>query len=491
MKDARDSSNIEFVEPDPVAFAFGQPNDPQASGQWAHRVIESAKAWDIGQGSHSVTVGIVDTGFDYNHPDLKDNIWVNPGEIAGNGRDDDGNGYVDDIYGWDFANNDSNPIADDTPTFHGTHVSGTIGAVGNNGIGVAGHSWKVKLMALKFLGSNGSGDVSGAIKAIDYAIAKRVKILNNSWGSYQGSQALAQAIDRARQAGILFVAAAGNGGQDGVGDNNDQMPNYPANYAIDNIISVAATNSSDLISGFSNFGPRTVHIGAPGEGILSTANGGRYQSLSGTSMATPLVSGVAALMYALKPSSTYLQIKQALLSSVDRIQSLQGKVTSNGRINAYKAMVAIGGNPNPTPTPTPGPTPTPTATPIPTPIPTPTPGQGIANTPLFFGQSTSYVTGNPTLQIMIDYDVRNFPGATSAGFEVSKANVGFSNPNGTAQDANHYSYAFGPTPNGRFGIVPTTNLPGWGTYQLRVIPLDAQRRPVGRFSNSAILTLRP
>ncbi|HEX4923980.1 MAG TPA: S8 family peptidase, partial [Bdellovibrionales bacterium] len=215
------SPNVAYIEPDPVAYALHRPNDPMWTSQWAHLKIQSEQAWDLSRGSETVVVAVIDTGIDYNHPDLRANVWTNAGETPNNGRDDDGNGLVDDYYGYDFANNDGDPMADDVGSYHGTHVSGTIGAVGDNGIGVTGHAPRVKLMGLKFLAGNGQGQVSNAIRAINYAISKRVKIMSNSWGSGQGSQALADAISRARQAGILFVAAAGNGGQDGIGDNND------------------------------------------------------------------------------------------------------------------------------------------------------------------------------------------------------------------------------------------------------------------------------
>ena len=358
------SADIEYVEPDYEVHTTWQPNDPSFSQQWAHQVIQSVKAWDITQGSQDVVVAVIDTGTDYNHNDLKDNIWHNPDETPGNNRDDDGNGYADDTVGWNFVDNNNTPMADDNSHYHGTHTAGIIGAVGNNGIGVVGASPHVKIMPLKFLASNGSGNISAAVKAIDYAISKRVKIMSNSWGGPQYSQALADAVERARQAGILFIAAAGNGGSDGVGDNNDTTANYPSNLSSDNIIAVAATTQTDSLTRFSNYGAGTVHIGAPGENILSTMNGNAYQNMSGTSMATPLVSGVVALMYALRPDLNYQQIKKALLDNVDKIPALQGKVSSNGRVNPYKALSAISnGNPIPTPSPTPTPNPTPNPTP--------------------------------------------------------------------------------------------------------------------------------
>ncbi|MEQ1877279.1 MAG: S8 family peptidase, partial [Bdellovibrionia bacterium] len=351
IAELQNAGAIEYAEPDVKAYALTTPNDPLYTSQWAHQKIQSNLAFDITYGSQAIVVAMIDTGVDYSHPDLAPNMWVNPREVAGNGIDDDGNGYIDDIHGYDFANNDPNPAADDTGIWHGTHTAGTVGARGGNGTGISGHSPIVKIMALKFLNSQGGGDASDAIRAIDYAIQNGAKIMNNSWGSEAGSRALSEAVLRARNAGVLFVAASGNGGNDGVGDNNDTSPSYPANYQYDNVISVASTNSVDGLSGFSNYGATNVQVGAPGEGILSTMNGGRYQSMDGTSMAAPLVSGVLALLMARRPDLNYLAIKAALLNNVDRLPALQGKVSSGGRVNAYKALTAIatGENPNPPP----------------------------------------------------------------------------------------------------------------------------------------------
>ena len=232
-------------------------------------------------------VAIIDTGIDYTHPDLAANIWTNPGEIAGDGIDNDGNGYVDDVHGYDFVNNDGDPMDDH---FHGTHTAGTVGAVGNNGVGVTGVNWQVKLMALKFLGASGSGSVSGAVSALEYAVTMGVRLSNNSWGGGGYSQALYDAIKNSQVIGHVFVAAAGNSGV-----NSDLQPAYPASYDLDNIISVAAIDSSDNLASFSNRGVVTVDLAAPGVAVLSTVLGGGYASYSGTSMATPHVTGAAAL----------------------------------------------------------------------------------------------------------------------------------------------------------------------------------------------------
>jgi subtilisin family serine protease len=351
LEELRNSAAVEYVEPDVRTFALETPSDPMFQNQWAHQKIQSIPAWDITHGSQNVVVAVIDTGVDFSHPDLQANMWNNPGEIPGNSVDDDRNGYVDDFYGYDFANGDPDPTADDTGVFHGTHTAGTVGAVGGNGTGIVGHAPVVKIMALKFLSGNGGGDVSDAIRAIDYAIANGAQIMNNSWGSEMPSHALSDAIGRAQKAGILFVAASGNGGSDGIGDNNDVSPSYPANYQFDNVISVASSNQNDELSRFSNFGASNVQIAAPGENILSTMNGARYQSMSGTSMASPLISGVLALMIARRPDLSYQQIKHALLTNVDSLSSLAGKVSSGGRVNALKALNAISNGPVPTPPP--------------------------------------------------------------------------------------------------------------------------------------------
>lgn len=338
VKESLDPSLYEYVEPDyPVSVAL-ESNDKYLSSQWAHRVVHSAAAWDISRGSQAVIVAVLDTGTDPAHPDLAANLWTNPGEIAGNGIDDDGNGLVDDVHGWNFGENSASILADDAGSFHGTHVSGTIGAVGNNGIGISGHAQEVRLMTLKFLKSTGAGSSADAIRGIDYAIENGARIISNSWGSRNYSRALFEAIGRARDHGILFVAAAGNSGT-----NNDTSVFYPANYEHDNVISVAASTSTDKLASFSNYGNRTVHLAAPGQGIYSTKNDGKYQSMSGTSMATPLVSGVLATMLAARPDLNYLQLKGALLASVDEIAEMRGKVMWNGRVNAQRALTLVSG----------------------------------------------------------------------------------------------------------------------------------------------------
>ena len=296
--------------------------------------INAPEAWDSFTGNGNTIVAVIDTGVDYTHPDLKDNMWVNNGEIPGNGIDDDKNGYVDDIYGYDFANNDSDPMDDNG---HGTHCAGTIGAVANNGVGVAGVNWHAKIMALKIFdssGSGGSGFFSSAIRGIDYAVANGARLSNNSWGGAGTSQALSNAIDRARQANHIFVAAAGNNSS-----NNDVTPNYPANLPIDNIVAVAAIDHNGNIADFSNRGVQTVDIGAPGVNILSCLPGGGYQYLDGTSMATPHVTGALSLLLDKYPALTYKQAIDMLYSSATISPKLQAVVGGGGRYLNVEALI--------------------------------------------------------------------------------------------------------------------------------------------------------
>jgi len=319
------------------------PNDANFSALWGMHAaddndIDAPEAWKkfTGEFSTGIVVAVIDTGIDHTHEDLRENMWVNPGEIPGNGIDDDGNGYIDDIHGADFANEDGDPMDDQ---MHGTHCAGTIAGVGNNGVGVAGVAWHgVRLMALKFLTATGGGRTSDAIKAVDYAVAHGAKIASNSWGGGGSSAALRTAIERAEAAGVLFVAAAGNSGSD-----NDRVPQYPANYPASSIVSVASTTSKGELSSFSCYGTETVDLAAPGSNIYSTVPNQRYKALSGTSMATPHVSGLAALVWMYRPALSMAQVKELLMTSVDRSQALEGKVLSGGRINARKAIDAASG----------------------------------------------------------------------------------------------------------------------------------------------------
>lgn len=310
------------------------PNDTNYASQWAlensnDADIDASQAWNYGTTSN-VVVAVIDTGVDYTHVDLATNIWTNSREIAGNGIDDDRNGYTDDTRGWNFVSNNNNPMDDNS---HGTHVAGTIGAVGNNGIGISGIAWGVKIMALKFMDSTGSGNLSDAVAAIDYARVNGAKIINASWGGGGFSSALQSAITRFQNAGGIFVAAAGN-----ESSNNATTASYPANYA--GVISVGASTSSDTLASFSNYGTN-VDIAAPGQNILSTIPGNRYASYSGTSMASPHVAGALALLWGQSPSLTATQLVSAVMSNTDAVLTNR---TQYGRLNVGKAAAALAGS---------------------------------------------------------------------------------------------------------------------------------------------------
>lgn len=312
------------------------PSDPLYNQLWGMSMIDAPEAWSLSTGSSSVVVAVIDTGVDYTHVDLAANMWTNPGEIAGNGIDDDGNGFVDDVYGYDFVNNDGNPMDDNA---HGTHVSGTIAAMANNGLGVAGVNWSSSIMALKFLDSNGSGYLSDAVRAVNYATMMRtqydvnVKVMNNSWGGGGYSSSMYNAIQASNNADILFVAAAGNSST-----NNDLSPQYPANYSNSNVISVAAVSQSGQLASFSSYGATTVDLAAPGVSIYSTIPGNRYAAYSGTSMATPHVAGVAALAFTYAPDATATQVRDAILAGAEYSSALAGKTATSGILNALNTL---------------------------------------------------------------------------------------------------------------------------------------------------------
>jgi subtilisin family serine protease len=329
----------------------GSPNDPRFSEQWAlantgqtdggvaGADIDALSAWSMKTGSDSIVVAVIDTGVDYTHPDLAANIWTNPGEIAGNGIDDDGNGYVDDVHGYDFINNDNDPMDDNG---HGTHCAGVIGAVGNNGIGISGVCQKVKIMPLKFLRKDGNGDTAASLNAIAYARKMGADVISCSWGGTARSQALADAI---ASTNTLVVCAAGNSGT-----SNDVIPHYPSGFDSAQIISVAASDAADGIPSYSNYGSTSVDVAAPGDWILSTyptALGYQYIKMKGTSMATPHVSGLAALLLSQNPSLSPAELKQNIMNNVDSLPAFSGKIVSGGRINAAKSLSAAGGGSTP------------------------------------------------------------------------------------------------------------------------------------------------
>ncbi len=308
-------------------------NEPEGKAGIEGADINAIKAWEITKGSRAIKIAVIDTGVDYNHPDLKANMWINTKEIPGNGVDDDGNGYVDDVYGYDFANSDSDPM---DGSGHGTHCSGTIGAIHNNQTGVAGVMADVSIMALKFLSDDGSGSLEAAIKAIDYATMMDVDIMSNSWGGGGRSEALLEAIKRASDKGIIFTAAAGNSTTD-----IDAKPSYPASYDLPNIVSVAAITAQNALATFSSYGKNSVHIAAPGQNILSTVNDGGYDIYSGTSMATPHVSGVLGLLLAKEGRMSHEALRERLTMTGVPVAGLRGKTLTASRIDAYNLLTDI------------------------------------------------------------------------------------------------------------------------------------------------------
>lgn len=307
---------VDYAEPNYVLESAATPNDQFYNLQWGLSNIDAPSAWDTRTDSSSIIVGVIDSGVQYNHPDLADNIWTNSAEIPNNGIDDDNNGYVDDFYGYDFDNDDNDPQDDNG---HGTHVAGIIGAQGNNSSGVAGVGWDASLMSLKVIGTGSNADVA---RAIDYATENGAKITNNSYGyagnNVGGSQAISDAIGRAKDAGVLYIVAAGNS-RSGIpaSDVDGNFNSWPAEYSKvhDNVITVAAIDSDGSFASYSHWGDESVQIAAPGTQIASTYTNSGYVYLSGTSMAAPHVAGAAALLWAEDPSLDYLEIKDAILNT--------------------------------------------------------------------------------------------------------------------------------------------------------------------------------
>ena len=323
-----------------------EPNDPMFRDQWAlansgqregtpQADIGAQRAWAQTTGSNTVVIAVLDSGVDYTHLDLAGNMWTRPAALAP--YTDAQLGAINDTHGFDAADRDGDPMDDNG---HGTHCAGIIGAEGNNGVGITGVNWNVQIMPLRFMSRGGFGTTRAAIEAINYVIERKqagvnVRVISASWGSTQRSRALEDAIRRAGDEGILFIAASGNSSADA-----DRSPHYPASYDLPNVISVAALNRRDELASFSNYGARRVHIAAPGAEILSTWLGNQFEEHSGTSMATPVVSGVAALVLAVEPNLSVRELRERLLSSVDSLDSLNGRVASGGRINAARAVGA-------------------------------------------------------------------------------------------------------------------------------------------------------
>ena len=321
-----------------------RPNDPQFEDQWAlnnlgqdggkkRADIDALKAWATTKGSSDVVVAVLDSGVDYTHVDLRENMWIRPENLPA--YTDDELGTFNDLNGFNGTDKIADPMDDNG---HGTHCAGIIGAEGDNGEGIAGVNWHVKIMPLKFLGRGGMGTTEDAIEAINYAIDRKkhgvnLRVISASWGSTSKSKALEDTIRAAGDAGILFVAAAGNDGS-----NNDSRPHYPSNYDLPNVISVAALDRNDQLAGFSNYGVKTVHIAAPGKDILSTWLSDAYREASGTSMATPYVSGVAALIIASDPGISMKALRDRILKTADPLDSLKGKVETGGRVCAANAI---------------------------------------------------------------------------------------------------------------------------------------------------------
>lgn len=345
IEELRATGQFEYVGPDYQLRANATPTDRRFvdgtlwglrnTGQFGGvpgADIGVTNAWDLTTGSTDVVVAVIDSGIRYTHQDLAAQMWVNPGEIAGNGADDDNDGYIDNIFGIDPVNNDGDPNDDDG---HGTHVAGTIGAAANDGNEHVGVVWRVRMMALKTLGANQAGSTADALECINFAVRHRVHVINASWGGGSFDPALYDAILAARDANILFVASAGNDFND-----NDRFPSYPASFDLDNIISVAALDRADRLAVFSNYGRNSVDIGAPGVAIYSTwwTSDSAYMELDGTSQAAPHVAGVAALVKAYVPGAGYAEIRARILDGAVPIPVLATRVATGGRLNAFRAL---------------------------------------------------------------------------------------------------------------------------------------------------------
>jgi large repetitive protein len=349
-------ARVEFAEPNYLWHAAAVPNDALFNQQYAlmntgsflagkpGADIGATQAWDITTGGDDMVVAVIDTGVDLSHPDLAPNAWTNKREIANNGIDDDGNGYVDDVHGWNYVTNSPKNYDDPDYDWHGTHVTGAIGAAGNNQIGVTGVAWHVKLMVLKFLGPQ-TGSTADAVKAINYALDQKrrgqnVRVINASWAGTSESLALKNAIIDAGNNGILFVCAAGNGSINSDGIDLESSPVYPAAWSADvsTIIAVAAANNTDSFASFSNYGLTRVQVAAPGVFTISTTPNGDYGYGQGTSMSAPVVTGVAALLFSHEPNLTAAEARRRIVRTADPQPTLAGRIASAGRVNAFNAL---------------------------------------------------------------------------------------------------------------------------------------------------------
>jgi subtilisin family serine protease len=327
---------VRFVERDQnIKVEAVTPSDPSFSQQWGlensgNVDIDASQAWGYSTGSVGTIVAIIDSGIDVNHPDLASRLWVNPREVAGNGFDDDRNGKPDDVNGWNFLDNNAN-LSDGAS--HGTHVAGIIAAASDNGIGVTGIDWNARIMALKFINSNGDGAISDAVQAIYYAVNNGARVINASWGGPGPSKALNDAMRFAASRNVVFVTAAGNESL-----NNDVYRSYPASYRLSNTLVVAAVDQSGRLAGFSNFGAKTVDVAAPGVNIRSTLPGGTYGNISGTSMAAPFVTGVVSLLISQNPNMSAAQLVQRVVGTTKQLSSLSNKVVGGGIVSAGNAL---------------------------------------------------------------------------------------------------------------------------------------------------------
>ena len=336
----KSSVEVETAQPNFIYRLSATPNDTSFGSLYGMQRISAPAAWDLSTGSANVVVANIDTGARYTHPDLAANMWRNPGETQNNGIDDDGNGFVDDYYGYDFFANDSDPMDEHG---HGTHTAGTIGAVGNNNLGVTGVSWNVRLMTIKIYDARGDSTSAILINAYNYVRLMKnrgvnIRVTNNSYGGCNEAcgydQATKDALDALGDAGVLQVFAAGNNGRD-----IDAQPFYPASYTTPSILTVAASDQNDNRAGFSNFGATGVDVAAPGVSVLSTIlSASDYGSLSGTSMASPHTAGTAALLAAYNPNLSTASLKATLMNTVDRLPQWNNVIKTGGRVNAANAL---------------------------------------------------------------------------------------------------------------------------------------------------------